>query len=459
MEAIFMGEEEDSSNPTVEKTPNADYEDSWRARLGNKLGCCMADSAKRDRDSSIGQIVVNSLGLGAFHSHSTKFQEKEKKLPETMILEKTIIKIGSLLVLGFGEAGAEIIGENLKEAHCAGSNSQVAIVPGRRVEAAFGFCDIRNFTDVTEVLQDQVMVFVNQIAGIIHEVVDTFGGCPNKNIGDAFLLVWRFPHQEEERTKIANMALVSLVQIVSKIQGSKVLAQYRCHEELLMRLPNYQVRLGFGIHFGWAIEGAIGSAFKIDASYLSENVNMASRLEQATKNYNVILLASQSFVDHISQELHAELRLIDHVYFKGTRQPQKLYTLDMDPNAVCEVEDFEATVLSVHMKRRKSFATKRRRPQRVKIPFDAYSLLVSDPDLCAMRAKFNKSDQKAASFLHQFHAAFFNYEAGEWIIAQRILKDIRGTLGYDDGPCCSLSAYLREFNDIAPENWPGYRFL
>ena len=40
--------------------------------------------------------------------------------------------------------------------------------------------------------------------------------------------------------------------------------------------PDYQIRffrfvqvtLGFGLHCGWAIEGAIGSEYKIDASYL-----------------------------------------------------------------------------------------------------------------------------------------------------------------------------------------------
>ena len=32
--------------------------------------------------------------------------------------------------------------------------------------------------------------------------------------------------------------------------------------------------LGFGLHVGWAIEGAIGSNYKIDASYLSPNVNL-----------------------------------------------------------------------------------------------------------------------------------------------------------------------------------------
>lgn len=50
--------------------------------------------------------------------------------------------------------------------------------------------------------------------------------------------------------------------------------------------------MGFGLHVGWAIEGAIGSEYKIDASYLSPNVNMASRLEAATKQYGVPILIS-----------------------------------------------------------------------------------------------------------------------------------------------------------------------
>jgi len=50
--------------------------------------------------------------------------------------------------------------------------------------------------------------------------------------------------------------------------------------------------MGFGLHVGWAIEGAIGSFYKIDASYLSPHVNMASRLEAATKQFGVQLLIS-----------------------------------------------------------------------------------------------------------------------------------------------------------------------
>ena len=40
------------------------------------------------------------------------------------------------------------------------------------------------------------MIFVNEIARIVHGIVNEFLGVPNKNIGDAFLLVWKFPDSE-----------------------------------------------------------------------------------------------------------------------------------------------------------------------------------------------------------------------------------------------------------------------
>ena len=64
-----------------------------------------------------------------------------------------------------------------------------------------------------------------------------------------------------------------------------------------------QVRLGFGLHVGWAIEGAIGSEYKIDASYLSPNVNMASRLEAATKQFGTSILMSEDFACMLSPQV------------------------------------------------------------------------------------------------------------------------------------------------------------
>jgi class 3 adenylate cyclase len=65
---------------------------------------------------------------------------------------------------------------------------------------------------------------------------------------------------------------------------------------------DYKIKMGFGLHLGWAIEGAIGSHFKIDASYLSPNVNMASRLNAATKQFGVPLLFSGQLFDNFSPD-------------------------------------------------------------------------------------------------------------------------------------------------------------
>lgn len=78
---------------------------------------------------------------------------KEQKLVkqseyETAIIENAIIKIGTLLALGFGEAGSEIIGSNMKNV-----GDVDPMIPGKKKCCIFGFCDIRNFTDATEQLQ------------------------------------------------------------------------------------------------------------------------------------------------------------------------------------------------------------------------------------------------------------------------------------------------------------------
>ena len=67
---------------------------------------------------------------------------------EMALLENTIQKVGNLLQIGFGAAGSRIIAQNLQ----AGEFNPM--VKGAKVHAIFGFCDIRQFTDATECLQE-----------------------------------------------------------------------------------------------------------------------------------------------------------------------------------------------------------------------------------------------------------------------------------------------------------------
>ena len=77
------------------------------------------------------------------------------------------------------------------------------------------------------------------------------------------------------------------MKIHAELNRSHTLRDYPKHKQLNERIPNYKVRMGYGLHFGWAIEGAIGSYHKVDASYLSPHVNVSMRLEGSTKQYGV----------------------------------------------------------------------------------------------------------------------------------------------------------------------------
>jgi len=70
------------------------------------------------------------------------------------------------------------------------------MIPGKKVMAIFGFCSIKNFSDATEILQEKVMIFTNEIAELVHICCDSFHGAINKNLGDCFLLVWKFTEDE-----------------------------------------------------------------------------------------------------------------------------------------------------------------------------------------------------------------------------------------------------------------------
>ena len=170
-----------------------------------------------------------------------------------------------------------------------------------------------------------------------------YGGSANKNLGDAYLLVWKFPNPGEFKNKeavetmrfspenrnIADMSVFSFLKVLARINKYQHIRKYRKHSGLNEAIENYKVRMGFGLHQGWAIEGAIGSYFKIDASYLSPNVNMASRIEMATMQYGVHILVSGELVPILSRDVKKLMREVDTVKVKGSDKPMKLFTVDV----------------------------------------------------------------------------------------------------------------------------------
>ena len=130
------------------------------------------------------------------HSHRTHgLSHTNKPLTETQLVSSTLLKLARLLQVGFGDAGAEIIAKNLH-----GDLSFLdPMIPGRKVYAIFGFCSLSHFELCTEVLEEEVMVFVNQVAEIIHGVCHRHGGQVNRSLGPSFLLVWKLRMDREGR--------------------------------------------------------------------------------------------------------------------------------------------------------------------------------------------------------------------------------------------------------------------
>lgn len=244
---------------------------------------------------------------------------------ETVMLEKTIVRIGGLLAVGFGQAGAEIVAQNMTST----GSGITAMIPGRRIDAIFVSIRIQNFSLIASVLQDKVMLFVNQVCEIVHGVTDEFHGMANRNNGDAFLMVWRLTNSSHQE-KMYDMAVAACAKISIAVGRSLELNEYRSLPPLMQKIKDFRVALSFGIHKGWAIEGAIGSNLKIDPSYLGPDVNVAETLDKANMDYGTCILASDTVVGSCSPQMCELFRRVDRINLRSARNAFYVYSFDLD---------------------------------------------------------------------------------------------------------------------------------
>merc|ERR1712157_45197 len=130
--------------------------------------------------------------------------------------------------------------------------------------------------------------------------VAAYGGSANKNVGDAFLVSWqlsRYNGNDSTFNKLnpalalkkqADRALMAVTKILISLyvdnfylQELSEVARKRLKDKLSNRTGSV-VQIGFGLHAGKAVQGAIGSHRKIDPCYISEAVEISEDLESGT---------------------------------------------------------------------------------------------------------------------------------------------------------------------------------
>lgn len=383
---------------------------------------------------------------------------------ETALLEATLKKIGALMQVGFGAAGADIIGKNM------GSGELDPMLPGKKITAIYGFCDIRQFTDTTECLQEEVMVYVNKLGDIMHGGTHAYYGMANKNVGDAFLLSWKITDgelpgyatfddspTEEQRiqvnrthkcprnsgagskmrsispTEMADSALTAFLKCLIDLDNANTkgcLTPYLSYERVVKRFgKNFRIRMGFGMHVGWAIEGAIGSRFKIDATYISPHVEMADRLEAGSKIFMTPMNLSHWFVALLSPAARKFLRPMDRIKISGVSQPVTVYTFD-----------------AVNMKK-------------------GFGVPKIGPDGTQASVNFETDSQYSEiqeglhpGFVPAYRQVYDAYVKGDWTKAHEELK-LAMELRPEDGPSKLMLSVLQAHDFVAPSDWPGYRVV
>ena len=107
--------------------------------------------------------------------------------------------------------------------------------------------------------------------------------------------------------------------------------------------------MGFGLH--------MGSTYKIDASYLSPNVNIAARLESASRQFHIPILISGVLYNLLSDEMKDLCRFVDCVMVKGSELPLDLYTIDVNLNIKTQNE--KKILIMGNKEKRKLFQEKK----------------------------------------------------------------------------------------------------
>ena len=428
----------------------------------------MAKNPSLESDTSNENNQDKSHCLSFLGSSQAKY-----KMDEFKIIINKISKICSLVSFGFGEAGTQIISQVLKE----GLNVDInPLIPGKKVMGIYGFCDIRNFTDTTEILKEKVMIFVNQVAEIVHQITADYCGSANKNIGDAFLLVWKLEDRfikevvnkqgvKELKLKnvnrinqICDMVLICFIRILIEINKSYKLAEYRHHKGLNARMKNYKTRLGFGLHLGQSIEGAIGSMFKIDASYLSTNVNMANELEENTKTFKKELIMSGDFYDYLSEDAKSYVRLLD-IFKTKSGQITRLYSIDLDLENIPIEKKKDSMFKEDNIEKKWELIKQKRKISKIfyddivlRHKSDIWNEFVSEEDeFRLVREKYPDN------FVEDYNNGMEQFRKGNWFEAKNLLTTALETVGGDD-PATKLNLeFMGKYNYMAPENWKGYR--
>lgn len=195
------------------------------------------------------------------------------------------------------------------------SGSEIQLSGDRRRITVL-FCDIRGFSTISERLApEKVVKLLNEYFETMVEIIFRNQGTLDKFIGDGMMVLFGAPaddpYQEEHAMRAAIEMQSELHRLAEKWKAEGVV-----------------VRSGVGINSGPAVVGNIGSHRRMDYTAIGDTVNLASRLESATKELGVDILISE--YTYVALRGIFKFKDMGSIRVKGKSEAVQTYTVEAD---------------------------------------------------------------------------------------------------------------------------------
>ena len=162
------------------------------------------------------------------------------------------------------------------------NNPSLLKLGGERKELTFLFSDIRGFTPISESMKgdpEKLTKYVNKFLTAMTDIILKNGGTIDKYMGDCIMAFWNAPLDTPQHKKLA---IKTAREMKFKLKEMNKNGEF-----------NPPLNIGIGLNTGDCLVGNMGSEQRFDYSVIGDAVNLASRLEGISKNYNTTIIISE----------------------------------------------------------------------------------------------------------------------------------------------------------------------
>jgi adenylate cyclase len=212
------------------------------------------------------------------------------------------------------------VSKNVAKTILEDRRSFVESLKGRKQPVTVLFSDIRGFTTLTESTDaDKLVAQLNEYFRDMVGSVLQNEGTLQKFIGDAIMAVWGDTHSKGN-AEDARRAVATAVQMRAAL--ARLNAAWRDTAD------RQKLSIGIGLNHGEVIVGNIGHPQRMEFTVLGDGVNLAARLESATKQFHTDILVGEQ-VEKLTRE-HFIYRTVDLLTVKGKTKPVEVFAIISD---------------------------------------------------------------------------------------------------------------------------------